>query len=99
MLQELLDTLDVTTQYTPAAAAGSHAVTYAVSAALTDDSPSDNGAMDSFEIVASTGTYGRDRGVYEGQGGGEDELLLGILLLKLEIQRKFLLINKLLVLM
>ena len=72
-----IDTLNVTTQYTPAAAAGSHAITYTVSADLTDDSPSDNGATDSFEIVASTGTYGRDRGVYEGQGGGEDNATPG----------------------
>jgi len=66
------DTLEVTTQYTPAAAVGSHAVTYAISASVADDSPLDNGAMDSFDVVASTGTYGRDRGVYESQGGGED---------------------------
>ncbi len=66
------DTLNVTTQYTPAAAVGSHAVTYAISATAADDSPLDNGAMDSFDVVAATGTYGRDRGVYESRGGGED---------------------------
>lgn len=72
LAQGVTDTLNVTAQYTPAAAAGSHAVTYAVSADLADDSPLDNGAMDSFDVVASTGTYGRDRGVYEGAAGGED---------------------------
>jgi hypothetical protein len=71
------DTLEVTTQYTPAAAVGSHAVTYAISASVVDDSPLDNGAMDSFDVVAATGTYGRDRGVYEAQGGGEDGQVLG----------------------
>ena len=67
-----LDTLDVTTQYAPAAAAGNHAVTWTVSSSATDLSPLDNVQTDAFDIVASTGTYGRDRGVYESQGGGED---------------------------
>jgi len=66
------DTLNVTTQYTPAAAVGNHAVTYAISFGGTDANPGDNGASDAFDVVAATGTYGRDRGVYEGQGGGED---------------------------
>ncbi|MDC0338291.1 T9SS type A sorting domain-containing protein [Flavobacteriales bacterium] len=77
LAQGLTDTLNVTAQYTPAAVAGSHAVTYAISADLADDSPLDNGAMDSFDVVAATGTYGRDRGVYEAQGGGEDNATPG----------------------
>jgi|TARA_B110000495_G_C23024037_1_gene608052 hypothetical protein len=72
LVQGAIDTLNVTTQYTPASTAGNHAVTYAISASVADDSPLDNGAMDSFDVVASTGTYGRDRGVYEGAAGGED---------------------------
>ena len=77
LAQGITDTLNVTAQYTPAAVVGSHAVTYAVSADLADDSPLDNGAMDSFDVVAATGTYGRDRGVYEAQGGGEDNATPG----------------------
>ena len=65
-----IDTLNVTTQYTPAA--GNHAITYAITASVADDSPLDNDAMDSFDVVPATGTYGRDRGVYDSQGGGED---------------------------
>jgi len=67
-----LDTLNVTTQYAPAAAVGNHAVTWTVSSSTTDLSPLDNVQTDAFDIVASTGTYGRDRGVYDSQGGGED---------------------------
>jgi hypothetical protein len=77
LVQGATDTLNVTTQYTPATAAGNHAVTYAISATAADDSPLDNGAMDSFDVVAATGTYGRDRGVYEAQGGGEDNATPG----------------------
>ena len=67
-----LDTLNVTTQYTPAAAVGNHAVTWTVSSSATDLSPLDNVQTNAFDVVASTGTYGRDKGVYDSQGGGED---------------------------
>ena len=77
LVSGVTDTLNVTTQYTPAATVGNHAVTYAITATAADDSPSDNGAADAFDVVAATGTYGRDRGVYENQGGGEDGAAAG----------------------
>jgi len=69
LAQGATDTLNVTTQYTPAALVGSHAIAYSISAALSDDNPSDNVAIDSFAVTNYI--YARDRGVYEGQGGGE----------------------------
>jgi len=71
------DTLNVTTQYTPAAAVGNHAISFTLSSANTDDNPADNTGADAFDVVAATGTYGRDRGVYESQGGGEDNATPG----------------------
>ena len=64
------DTLNVTTQYTPAV--GNHAVTWTVSSSATDLSPLDNVDADAFDVVSAVGQYGRDRGVYQSQGGGED---------------------------
>ena len=75
LAQGATDTLNVTAQYTPAAAVGSHAITYSISAALSDDNPADNVAIDSFAVTNYI--YARDRGVYEGQGGGEDVATTG----------------------
>jgi hypothetical protein len=66
------DSIFTTTQYTPAAVVGPHAITMTVAATNPDATPTNNVVTDSFEVVGSTGQYGRDRGVVEGNGGGED---------------------------
>ena len=65
------DSIFTTTPFTPSAI-GTHTITMTVAATNADATPTNNVVTDAFEVVAATGQYGRDRGVYEGQGGGAD---------------------------
>ena len=64
------DSLDLSTQFTPSAI-GTYNFTWSVSSDQVDDVPLNNVLTgESFEVTNYI--YARDRGVYEGQGGGED---------------------------
>jgi len=72
LLANSSDTLNVTTQYIPATGIETHTITYTVSSDNTDITSTDNIQTDSFEVQDYDGIYSRDRGIYDGQGGGED---------------------------
>jgi len=69
------DSLYVTNPYTPTASVGTHTVTWSVGSDFTDDAPGDNTATETLEVT--DGLYARDKGVYDGESGGEDEATPG----------------------
>ena len=65
------DTLDLTTQYTPAATVGSHTVTWDVTQTEVDDVPANN-QLTGFTFDVTDFIYARDNGVIDGSYDNND---------------------------